>query len=47
MGKWEQNKRHAIVPVQGVADVAMAEQAPMGAADPISVKLKQATKTIR
>ena len=34
----------AVVPVQDVADVAMAEQAPMDAADAIYINLKQATR---
>ena len=48
LSRWangKKNKRRTVVPVQGVANVAMAEQAPTDvAADPISVKLKQATK---
>ena len=48
LSRWangKKNKRRAVVPVQGVADVAMAEQAPTdNAAAPTSVKLKQATK---
>ena len=47
LSRWangKKNKRRAVVPVQDVADVAMAEQAPLDAADPISINLKQATK---
>ena len=47
LSRWangKKNKRRAVVPYQDVADVALAEQAPVDAADPISTKLKQATK---
>ena len=42
LSRWangKKNKRRAVVPVQDVADVAMAEQAPLDAADPISINL--------
>ena len=48
LSRWangKKNKRRAVVPAQGVANVIMAEQAPTDVtADPISVKSKQATK---